>query len=106
MVAAPALRWHLTLADTDGRLQRSELWIPPGAPAGPVHAHPREEERLELLSGTMELHVGGRRRTLERGDGTVIPAGAPHVWRNAGPGVLHFMVDLEVVERFPAHQIG
>jgi hypothetical protein len=36
----------------------------------------------------------------------VIPAGEAHGWRNAGSDVLHFMVDLEVVARFPADQIG
>ena len=56
----PRIRWHLTAAHTDGRLLRAELWVPPGTAARPPHSHPREEERLELLSG--DDGARGRRR--------------------------------------------
>jgi mannose-6-phosphate isomerase-like protein (cupin superfamily) len=98
MAAKPRIRWHLTAAHTDGRLLRAELWVPAGTPARPLHSHPREEERLELLGGTMELDVGERRRLLGCGHGPVVIApGTPHSWRNAGPEVLHLMFDLELI---------
>jgi quercetin dioxygenase-like cupin family protein len=97
MPPKPRIRWHLTAAHTDGRLLRAELWIPAGTPARPLHSHPCEEERLELLAGAMELDVAAERHMLERGDEAVIPAGTPHSWRNPGPEVLHFMFDLELI---------
>jgi quercetin dioxygenase-like cupin family protein len=97
MAHRPRIRWHLTAAHTDGRLLRAELWIPAGTPARPRHTHPREEERVELLAGAMELEIGSERHVLNRGDGAVIPAGTPHSWRNPGTEVLHFMFDLELI---------
>jgi uncharacterized cupin superfamily protein len=98
MASRPRIRWHLTAAHTDGRLLRAELWVPPGTAARPPHSHPREEERLELLSGTMELEVDGERSTLGCGhEAVVIAPGTRHSWRNAGTDVLHFMFDLELI---------
>ena len=37
MATRSRIRWHLTAADTEGRLLRGELWVPPGAPARPLH---------------------------------------------------------------------
>lgn len=98
MASKPRIRWHLTAAHTGGRLLRAELWVPAGTPARPLHSHPLEEERLELLGGTMELAVGDERSTLGCGHSPVVIApGTPHGWRNAGADVLHFMFDLELI---------
>ena len=97
MPARSRIRWHLTAAQTGGRLLRAELWVPPGAAPRRVHRHPRHEERLELLAGALELEVDGVACALARGDVAVIPAGATHGWRNPGPDVLHFMFDLELI---------
>jgi uncharacterized cupin superfamily protein len=98
MAAKPRIRWHLTAAHTDGRLLRAELWVPPGSPARPLHSHALEEERIELLGGTMELVAGGRRSTLRCGHAAVVIAPwTPHGWRNAGSDILHFMFDLELI---------
>jgi quercetin dioxygenase-like cupin family protein len=97
MASKPRIRWHLTAADTGGRLLRGELWIPAGPAPRALHSHPREEERIELLAGAMELDVAAERHVLGRGDEAVIPAGTPHGWRNPGTEVLHFMFDLELI---------
>jgi quercetin dioxygenase-like cupin family protein len=45
------------------------------------HIHTHQEERLEVVEGTVRCRVAGREHILERGKVMVIPAGTPHaVW--------------------------
>lgn len=70
-----------TTRDTNGELLRFEYLIPPGFSI-PEHVHPRQEERHEILSGTLTGRVGGREGTFVEGQGVIGPAGVPHAWRN------------------------
>jgi quercetin dioxygenase-like cupin family protein len=45
------------------------------------HVHTHQEERLEVLEGTVRCRVAGKEHVLGRGKVIVIPAGTPHaVW--------------------------
>lgn len=70
-----------TAADTDGELLRFEYVLPPGFSI-PEHVHPRQEERHEIVSGTLRGRVAGRERDFGRGERVIGPAGVPHAWRN------------------------
>jgi mannose-6-phosphate isomerase-like protein (cupin superfamily) len=48
----------------------------------PEHVHHDQEERLEVVSGTLCLRVGGRELTLGPGQSAVGPSKVPHEWRN------------------------
>jgi mannose-6-phosphate isomerase-like protein (cupin superfamily) len=87
-------KWHLTTAETDGRLARAELWIRPGRGALIRHAYRWSEARFELLAGRMGLELSGRRRLLGAGDRATVPAGVPHRWRAEGDDELHFLAEL------------
>jgi N-acetylneuraminate synthase len=51
----------------------------------PSHYHKRKEETFQVLSGTMEAEVEGRRRTLYPGDVLVVPQGVWHsFWTDTG----------------------
>jgi sialic acid synthase SpsE/quercetin dioxygenase-like cupin family protein len=51
----------------------------------PNHYHKRKEETFQVLSGTMEAEVEGRRRTLYPGDVLVVPQGVWHAfWTETG----------------------
>lgn len=78
------MRFLLTAADTDGALLRLETRNPPGGTAEPLHVHPRQETRAEIVSGSLRFVVGGKERLLGAGDDIVIPAGAPHRFWNDG----------------------
>ncbi len=43
---------------------------------------PHQEERHEVLSGTVWVRVGGREQTFQEGQKVVGPPGVPHSWRN------------------------
>jgi quercetin dioxygenase-like cupin family protein len=70
-----------TSEDTNGELLQFEYVLPPRFSI-PEHVHPRQEERHEILSGTLRGRVGGRERDFGEGERIVGPPGVPHAWRN------------------------
>ena len=83
-----------TTRDTDGELLQMDWIGRPGWKAGPVHVHSFQEERFEVLSGTLGSHVGGVERTHKPGDEVVVvPAGVKHTVWNAGEEDVHALVE-------------
>jgi hypothetical protein len=60
---------------------RFEYVLPPGFTIS-EHFHPHQEERHEVLSGTLRGRVGGQERDYPEGESVVGPAGVPHAWQN------------------------
>lgn len=68
-----------TTAESDGSLLEVEsVWTRPSATRPPAHYHPHQEERFEILSGTLHARIDGRPRTLRAGEVFAIPPGVPH----------------------------
>jgi mannose-6-phosphate isomerase-like protein (cupin superfamily) len=67
-----------TAADGDGEALEYELEFVPRGFAARDHLHPRQEERHEVLEGSLGIVVGGRERRLGPGDVEVVPVGTPH----------------------------
>ncbi len=70
-----------TTRETNGELLRFEYLLPPGFSI-PEHVHPRQEERHEIVSGTLKGRVAGHERVYVEGQRVVGPADVPHAWRN------------------------
>jgi mannose-6-phosphate isomerase-like protein (cupin superfamily) len=64
-------------SETGGALLDMEATSPSGAAAPPLHLHPRQEERFEVLSGVLEVQLGAERRRLSTGECLGIPPTAP-----------------------------
>ena len=65
--------------DTGGELLEVEsVYTKPTPSRPPVHYHPRQEERFEVLSGRLNVVVNGRGRTLEEGEVLTVAPGVPH----------------------------
>jgi quercetin dioxygenase-like cupin family protein len=74
-----------TSAQTDGELLAIDLELPAGRRVpGPLHTHPLQEERFEVVAGTMRFTVG--RETVVAGPGEVVAVapGVKHDFANAG----------------------
>ena len=71
-----------TTRETNGQLLQFEYVLPPGFTI-PEHVHPQQEERHEVLAGTLRGRVGGQERDYREGEGVVGPAGVPHAWQNS-----------------------
>jgi quercetin dioxygenase-like cupin family protein len=79
------ITFRRTAAETDGALVAIDLELPPGARVpGGLHIHPLQEERFEVVRGTMRFRL--RRKKIVAGPGTVIVVrpGMPHDFANAG----------------------
>jgi quercetin dioxygenase-like cupin family protein len=82
------------------------LWPRPGHRASP-HAHPKLEERFEILDGLVGFRVGDEpERTAGPGETVVVPPGTTHLAWNAASGPTRVRMELrppgrwlEVVER-------
>ena len=83
-----------TARDTGGELFQADLYLQPGAFVAAEHIHPLQEERFEIIAGTLRGRVAGREFASGPGESVVVPKGAPHVWWNAGDQELHCLVDL------------
>jgi quercetin dioxygenase-like cupin family protein len=71
-------------ADTGGELLAIELTLSPDGHVPGAHVHPEQEERFEVLAGTMEFRLGLKKVVAGPGDVVVVPPGAVHRFANAG----------------------
>jgi mannose-6-phosphate isomerase-like protein (cupin superfamily) len=74
-----------TAAETNGEVLAIDLELPAGGRVpGGQHIHPLQEERFEVVEGTMRFRMGHRRIVAGPGEVVVVPAGQKHDFANAG----------------------
>jgi mannose-6-phosphate isomerase-like protein (cupin superfamily) len=78
-----------TSADTDGELLALELFR-----ASDGHVHPQQEERFELVQGTMKFRRGLKTVFARAGDTVVAPPRVAHRFENAGNEPVHVLVEV------------
>jgi mannose-6-phosphate isomerase-like protein (cupin superfamily) len=71
------IRFVHTAADTNASLLRLETVNPPTAVPEPMHVHPRQESRAEVIAGTLRFDIDGEERRLAPGDVLTIPPARP-----------------------------
>jgi quercetin dioxygenase-like cupin family protein len=71
-----------TGAQTGGELLRIECFNPPTGTDEPEHIHPRQESRVEMLSGSLRFCVDGETHEVTAGETHTIAAGTPHYFGN------------------------
>jgi quercetin dioxygenase-like cupin family protein len=79
------LRLIQTAAETDGELLEMEATYSGDGQYPPVHMHPNQLERFEVLEGAVLTIVDGVERRYEPGDTFEVPAGTPHQMKGDGP---------------------
>jgi mannose-6-phosphate isomerase-like protein (cupin superfamily) len=93
-VSGERITFRATAADTDGELLALDLEVRPDGHVPGLHVHPQQEERFEVVSGTMRFKVGRRKIVAETGDVVVVPAGVRHKFANAGGEVARARVEI------------
>jgi quercetin dioxygenase-like cupin family protein len=79
------ITFRATAAQTNGELVAIDLDLPAGRRVpGPLHVHPKQEERFEVLGGTMRFRMGRKRIVAQAGEVVVVPAGVRHDFANVG----------------------
>jgi quercetin dioxygenase-like cupin family protein len=81
----------LTGADTGGAYCLIEASLAPGIGV-PRHTHTREDESYFVLSGELEVIVGGKVFVLKAGDSLMAPRDIPHQIRNSGSVENHYIL--------------
>lgn len=93
---------HLTFLqsgqDTGGELLQVEVRLDLGGWI-PRHVHARQDERVEVLAGSVTVRVSGRDRVLVVGESADVPRRKVHVVHNAGEGEARFVVEVRPARR-------
>jgi mannose-6-phosphate isomerase-like protein (cupin superfamily) len=79
------------LGRTDDLLELEATYAGGGSPP-PAHFHPAQDERFEVLTGTMRVRMDGAEREITAGDVLEIPSGTVHAMWNEGdePAVVNW----------------
>ena len=96
-IEAPTMGHRITClsstVSTGGELLRFNFWMRGDASPPPLHVHPRQEERIEVLSGSVLSLSGGVRRVLGPGGTISTPPGEPHTVGPAGKDAVEMIVE-------------
>jgi quercetin dioxygenase-like cupin family protein len=93
-VSGERITFRRTAADTDGELLEIDLELTPDGHVPGRHVHPLQEERFEVLGGTMKFKLGRRTVVAEAGDVVTVPAGRSHAFENGGDETAHVRVQV------------
>ena len=87
--------------ETGGEFSEAHFDLVPGGHAARAHIHPHQEERFEVLSGSLTALVGDEERVVSPGETLVVPPGTPHQPFNRGD------VEMRSIARItPAGKLG
>jgi mannose-6-phosphate isomerase-like protein (cupin superfamily) len=83
-VSGERITFNQTAADTDGELLSITLELSPDGAVPGLHVHPSQEERFEIVSGTMKFRKGMKTVVAEAGDVVTVEPGTAHKFQNVG----------------------
>ena len=89
-----------TAAESDGELVIVEAAVQPGGAVATKHIHPAQEERFEVLAGSVGFEVGRETLTAEPGACLAVPPGTPHKFWNDGPVEARFRCEVRPALQF------
>jgi quercetin dioxygenase-like cupin family protein len=93
-VSGERIVFRKTASDTDGELLAFELFLDPDGQVPGAHVHPEQEERFEVVEGTMKFRRGLKTVVARPGDVVVVPPGTVHRFENAGEETAHVLVEV------------
>jgi mannose-6-phosphate isomerase-like protein (cupin superfamily) len=80
-----------TASESNGEEVVVETFVRPDGFVAAAHVHPNQEERFEIISGTVGFRAGGRSFELGPGGRVSVPAGTAHRFWNAGDEEARFL---------------
>jgi quercetin dioxygenase-like cupin family protein len=106
-VTGEKLTFVETAGSTDGERVVVDLELAANGKVPGVHIHPKQEEKFEVLQGTMKFRYGRKKIVAKAGETVVVPAGKVHDFANAGMATAHVRVTispaLKMEEMFEAN---
>jgi quercetin dioxygenase-like cupin family protein len=99
-VTGERIVFHKTSRETNGEAVVIEAFVKPTGFVAAAHVHPHQDERFEVLRGTVGFRSGRQNIELGPGGRLTIPAGTPHAFWNAGDGEAHFVCEVRPALQF------
>jgi quercetin dioxygenase-like cupin family protein len=93
-VTGEKIIFRRTAEDTAGELLQADLIVKPHGFVAAEHIHALQEERFEVVSGSIRLRMKGAENDVHAGEIVTIPPGIPHSWWNAGDQEAHVLVEV------------
>jgi mannose-6-phosphate isomerase-like protein (cupin superfamily) len=93
-VTGERLVFHKTSQETNGEAVVLEAFVKPTGFVAAAHVHPYQEERFQVLKGTVGFRVGGKELVAGPGQRLTVPARTPHKFWNAGEDEAHFLCEV------------
>ena len=101
-VTGERIVFRKTSRDTGGQAVVIETFLQPDAFVAAAHVHPSQEERFEVLRGSVGFKVGRKKVVAGPGQRITVPAGTPHKFWNAGEEEAHFVCEVRPALQFEA----
>ncbi|MBW2241510.1 MAG: cupin domain-containing protein [Deltaproteobacteria bacterium] len=86
--------FRTTTRETEGERFTFDFFLRPGAKVPTEHVHSIQEERFEVLEGTLTVTLASEEILLQPGDVAVVPPGVAHQAFNRGETEAHALVDV------------
>jgi mannose-6-phosphate isomerase-like protein (cupin superfamily) len=99
-ITGERITFQATSADTNGEAVVIETLVEPHGFVAAAHVHPNQEERFEIVAGTLGLRVGGEEIVAGPGETLTVPAGTPHRFWNAGEKRVRFRCEVRPALQF------
>ncbi len=99
-VTGERLVFRKTSRETGGQAVVIETFVQPNGFVAAAHVHPSQEERFEVLRGTVGFKVGRKKLVAGPGQRVTVPAGTPHKFWNAGDDEAHFVCEVRPALQF------
>lgn len=80
----PLTGYSMTFIEASDHRFRFRESMRPGAPSPALHVHPFQEERFEVIAGSVAFRVGKRQVVCGPGESVSVPVGVAHTFVNAG----------------------
>jgi quercetin dioxygenase-like cupin family protein len=99
-VTGERLVFRKTSAETNGEAVVLECFVQPNGSVAATHVHPYQDERFEVLKGTVGFKLDGQAIVSQPGDRVHIQAGTSHRFWNAGDEEAHFVCEVRPARQF------
>jgi quercetin dioxygenase-like cupin family protein len=99
-VTGERLVFKKTSAETNGEYVLFECFVKPSGFVAAAHVHPLQEERFEVLDGSVSFRIDGQMLTASPGEVVLVAAGRKHQFWNAGDEEVRFACEVRPALQF------
>jgi mannose-6-phosphate isomerase-like protein (cupin superfamily) len=99
-VTGERLVFRKTSRETRGEAVVVEAFVKPNGFVAAAHVHPHQEERFQVLKGSVGFRRGREKLVAGPGERLTVPAGMPHKFWNAGDEEAHFVCEIRPALQF------